>query len=66
VSYSQGTPDSSKPAAPEGVVTLGLVIPGGYLVNVHENKTTTQGIYFIKWNALGVRNLFFEMFLHTL
>jgi hypothetical protein len=31
VSYTQGTPDSSKPAAPEGVVPLGLVIPGGYL-----------------------------------
>jgi hypothetical protein len=66
VSYSQGTLDSSKPAAPEGVVTWGLEIPGGYFLNVRENKTTTRGIYFIKWNALGVRNLFFEMFSHTL
>ncbi len=66
MSYSQGMPDSSKPAVYEGVVTLGLVIPGGYLVNVRENKTTTRGIYFIKWNALGVRNLFFEMFSHAL
>jgi hypothetical protein len=65
VSYSQGMPDSSKPAAPEGIVTLGLLIPCGYLLNVGENKTTTRGIYFIKWNALGARNSFFEMFSHT-
>ncbi len=30
VSYSQGMPDSSKPAEPEGVGTFGLGIPGGY------------------------------------
>jgi len=50
VSYSQGTPDSSKPAAPEGVVPLGLVIPGGYLGMIV--RTKRQHKAFISENGI--------------
>jgi len=42
VSYSQGTP--------EGVVTLGLVILGGYLVNVVRMKQQQEA--FISENGM--------------